>query len=36
MLAMLPSWKEEWRYFFLTSGGEYGFRAYRHGDTLLP
>src|SRR5512134_849143 len=29
MLAMLPSWKEGWRHFFLTSGGEYGFRGYR-------
>jgi UDP-2,3-diacylglucosamine pyrophosphatase LpxH len=35
-LAMLPSWREEWRYFFITAEGESGFRAYGHGEPLLP
>lgn len=36
VLAVLPSWREEWRHFFLTAEGEFGFRTYRPGDPLLP
>src|SRR5512139_2221075 len=35
VLAVLPSWKEGWRYFYVTSEGEHGFRTYRPGETLL-
>jgi len=35
VLAVLPSWKEAWRYFYITSEGEHGFRTYRPGDPLL-
>jgi UDP-2,3-diacylglucosamine hydrolase len=36
VLAVLPSWKDRWRYFFLTANGEYGFRAFKPGDPLFP
>jgi len=36
VVAVLPSWKDRWRYFFLTAGGEYGFRAFKPGEPLLP
>jgi UDP-2,3-diacylglucosamine hydrolase len=36
VLAVLPSWRENWRYFYLTAEGEFGFRAYRSGEPLLP
>lgn len=36
VLAVLPSWREEWRYFFLTAEGEFGFRTYYPEKTLLP
>lgn len=35
VLAVLPSWKEGWRYFYVTSGGDHGFRTYRPGEPLL-
>lgn len=35
-LAVLPSWREEWRYFFITGKGESGFRTYQPDDSLLP
>jgi UDP-2,3-diacylglucosamine hydrolase len=35
-LAVLPSWREEWRYFFLTAEGKSGFRSYRPDEPLLP
>jgi UDP-2,3-diacylglucosamine pyrophosphatase LpxH len=36
IVAVLPSWKERWRYFYLTAGGAYGFRAFKTGEPLLP
>ena len=36
VLAVLPSWKDRWRYFYLTAGGGYGFRAFKPGEPLLP
>jgi len=36
VLAVLPSWKDRWRYFYLTAGGAYGFRAFKPGEPLLP
>jgi len=36
VVAVLPSWKDRWRYFFLTAAGEYGFRAFKPGEPLLP
>jgi UDP-2,3-diacylglucosamine hydrolase len=36
IVAVLPSWKDQWRYFYLTSGGAYGFRAFKPGESLLP
>jgi UDP-2,3-diacylglucosamine hydrolase len=35
VLAVLPSWKEGWRYFYVTSEGGHGFRTYRPGEPLL-
>jgi len=34
--AVLPSWKDRWRYFYLTADGEYGFRTFKPGELLLP
>ncbi len=36
VVAVLPSWKDRWRYFYLTADGAYGFRAFKPGDPLLP
>jgi hypothetical protein len=36
IIAVLPSWKDQWRYFYLTAAGEYGFRAFKPGEPLLP
>jgi UDP-2,3-diacylglucosamine hydrolase len=36
VLAVLPSWREEWRHFFLTAEGEFGFRTYHPSERLLP
>lgn len=36
VLAVLPSWREEWRHFFLTAEGEFGFRTYHPAEKLLP
>ena len=35
ILVILPSWKEEWRYFTLTAEGEHGFRNFRPDAPLL-
>jgi UDP-2,3-diacylglucosamine hydrolase len=35
ILVVLPSWKEQWRYFLLNAEGEYGFRNFRPDATLL-
>jgi UDP-2,3-diacylglucosamine hydrolase len=35
VLAVLPSWKDGWRYFYLTAAGEYGFRSFQPGDPLI-
>ena len=36
IVAVLPSWKDRWRYFYLTAAGAYGFRAFKPGEPLLP
>jgi UDP-2,3-diacylglucosamine hydrolase len=36
IVAVLPSWKDQWRYFYLTAEGSYGFRAFMPGEPLLP
>ncbi|MDA8121515.1 MAG: UDP-2,3-diacylglucosamine diphosphatase [Deltaproteobacteria bacterium] len=36
VLAVLPSWREDWRYFYLTSSGDFGFRAYDAAGPLVP
>jgi UDP-2,3-diacylglucosamine hydrolase len=36
IVAVLPSWKDRWRYFYLTARGAYGFRAFKPGEPLLP
>ncbi len=36
IVAVLPSWKDRWHYFFLTASGESGFRAFKPGEPLLP
>lgn len=36
VLAALPSWREEWRYFHLNAEGRFGFRTYQATETLLP
>lgn len=35
ILAVLPSWKEGWRYFLIDPDGNYGFRSFRRGAALL-
>ena len=35
IVAVLPSWKDRWRYFYLTAKGAYGFRAFKPGEPLL-
>jgi len=35
VLAVLPSWKEGWRYFYVTSDGGHGFRTYNPGEPLI-
>ena len=36
VVAVLPSWKDRWRYFYITADGAYGFRAFKPGEPLLP
>lgn len=36
IIAVLPSWKDRWRYFYLTADGAFGFRAFKPGEPLLP
>ncbi len=36
VLAVLPSWRDRWRYFHLTSDGSFGFRTYEPGKPLIP
>ncbi len=36
IVAVLPSWKDQWRYFYLTADGAFGFRAFKPGEPLLP
>ena len=36
VLAVLPSWREEWRYFHLDAAGAFGFREFRRDAPLLP
>jgi UDP-2,3-diacylglucosamine hydrolase len=36
ILAVLPSWKERWRYFHLAADGMFGFRTYVPGKPLIP
>jgi UDP-2,3-diacylglucosamine hydrolase len=36
VLAVLPSWKEAYRYFYVTAEGAHGFRAFVPGEPLVP
>jgi len=36
VLAVLPSWREGWRHFYLTAAGDFGFRTFRPGEPLIP
>ncbi|MEW6719190.1 MAG: UDP-2,3-diacylglucosamine diphosphatase [Thermodesulfobacteriota bacterium] len=36
VLAVLPSWKEQYRYFFIADDGRCGFRAFHPGEPLIP
>ncbi len=36
VLAVLPSWREEHRHFYLTAAGDFGFRTFRPGEPLIP
>ncbi len=35
-LAVLPSWREGRKHFYLTADGSFGFRPYREGEPLVP
>ncbi|MBI5577237.1 MAG: UDP-2,3-diacylglucosamine diphosphatase [Deltaproteobacteria bacterium] len=35
-LVVLPSWREGWRYFFISAEGDSGFRTYHPGEKLVP
>jgi hypothetical protein len=35
-LAVLPSWKERYRYFYIAADGASGFRSFIPGDPLVP
>jgi UDP-2,3-diacylglucosamine hydrolase len=36
VIAVLPSWKDQWRYLYLAADGTFGFRAYKPGEPLFP
>ncbi len=36
VLAVLPSWREGWRHFYLTAAGDFGFRTFAPGEPLIP
>jgi len=36
IVAVLPSWKDRWRYFHLAADGSFGFRTFKPGEPLLP
>ncbi len=36
LLAVLPSWKEAWRYLYVASSGDSGMRAFSPGKPLVP
>ena len=36
VLAVLPSWREGWRHFYLTAAGDFGFRTFASGEPLIP
>lgn len=36
VLAVLPSWKDRWRYFHVAAGGSFGFRTYDPRMPLIP
>ncbi len=36
VLAVLPSWREGWRYFHLAPNGSFGFRSFDPGSPLFP
>jgi UDP-2,3-diacylglucosamine hydrolase len=36
IVTVLPSWKDQWRYFYLAADGAHGFRAFKPGEPLLP
>ncbi|MGE5189595.1 MAG: UDP-2,3-diacylglucosamine diphosphatase [Gemmatimonadota bacterium] len=36
VLAILPSWREGRRHFYVTAAGDFGFRPFRPGEPLIP
>ena len=36
LVAVLPSWKEAYRYFYVTADGARGFRSFVPGEPLVP
>ncbi len=36
VLAVLPSWKDKYRYFYVGRDGAHGFRTFRPGEPLVP
>ncbi len=36
VLAVLPSWRENRRHFYLTAAGDFGFRTFTPGEPLIP
>lgn len=36
VLAVLPSWREGRRHFYLTAAGDFGFRSFTPGEPLIP
>jgi UDP-2,3-diacylglucosamine hydrolase len=36
VLAVLPAWKERWRYFHVGADGSHAFRTFRPGEPLVP
>jgi hypothetical protein len=35
-LVILPSWRENWRYFYINRDGNSGFRAFKPEEKLIP
>lgn len=36
VMAILPCWRDDWRYFYLTAAGDFGFRRFSAAEPLIP